>query len=315
MVVNTIYALALLVLSVSPTCFARPSARPIDPRFRRNQRSTTINTDSTMRQITFQRPTTSDEKRHVLRIRHVHARRRALPNEWSLQSASSKERGRQDRRASPARSGRARRMGRVWRRSRAPLHRASPSASRRRIRRVRGQPSGDDEIARRVAREAGLVNVVRHEVDFEAVSLPRHYTHIYSTAISGRPLYMCLHEATEGLLCVLRTMWQKEWDATDLRVATVYLAGSGEQRQLCCARVDFFFAVGGLQHRPSQGTDQSRRRENGRTVSQRRRLNAGRRAGGDSSSLNHRRSIACDHPYDPSPGHTPSTTLKRRSFR
>ena len=92
-------------------------------------------------------------------------------------------------------------------------------------------------IARRVAREAKIVNVVFHETDFAVVSLPQPYTHVYSTAISGRRLYARLRDATDGLLCVLRTMWQKEWGTTNLRVATVHLSGSGEQRQLCCARI------------------------------------------------------------------------------
>ena len=92
-------------------------------------------------------------------------------------------------------------------------------------------------IARRVALKMGLANVTLHEADFEAVSLPRPYTHVYSTAISGRALYMRLHDATDGVLCVLRSMWDEEWKTTDMRVATVHLAGSGEQRQLCCARV------------------------------------------------------------------------------
>lgn len=92
-------------------------------------------------------------------------------------------------------------------------------------------------IARRVARQAGIDNVVFHEADFETAPLSQPFSHVYSTAISGPSLYARLHDATDGVLCVLRTMWSRDWKKTDLRVATVHIAGSGEQRQLLCARV------------------------------------------------------------------------------
>lgn len=92
------------------------------------------------------------------------------------------------------------------------------------------------EIARRVAREAGVENVSFFGHAFEEVTPDRTFSHIYSTAIAGPQLYARLYAAAEQKLCVLRSMWLPEWDSRDVTVATVRLAGSGEQRQLWCAR-------------------------------------------------------------------------------
>lgn len=86
-------------------------------------------------------------------------------------------------------------------------------------------------VAEKKRRRLGLENITLRIAD---AMLEDHddYTHVYSAAIAGPELYAKLQRlAGNGKLCVLRSMWTGD-TGTDLRVQSVCLSGSGEQRQL-----------------------------------------------------------------------------------
>ena len=88
-------------------------------------------------------------------------------------------------------------------------------------------------VARRVAMSEGVSNVAFHHQDF--LELPRGtlFSHVYSTALAGLPLYTRLAEAYTERLCVLHEMCPRVWRKS-ATVAPVRLAVSGEQRRLVC---------------------------------------------------------------------------------
>ena len=83
-------------------------------------------------------------------------------------------------------------------------------------------------IANRVMSTEGIENVSLLDIDFMSVHLK--FSHIYSTALAGPALYAHLRKQCTHNLCLLKQMWLLP--PKNPRVATVYLSGSGEQRQI-----------------------------------------------------------------------------------
>jgi hypothetical protein len=86
-------------------------------------------------------------------------------------------------------------------------------------------------VAARVLRAMDLRNVQLEHADFTTVR--RAFTHVYSTALAGAPLYEHLFDCCTRRICVLDKMWRADRSRATQR-RTVRLSGSGEQRQLWC---------------------------------------------------------------------------------
>lgn len=84
-------------------------------------------------------------------------------------------------------------------------------------------------IANRVLNQMKLNNVVLYHQDI--MTWQKCFTHIYSTAISGKELYDYLQTLCIERICVLQEMWTET--STDISKEKIYLSGSGEVRQLC----------------------------------------------------------------------------------
>lgn len=91
-------------------------------------------------------------------------------------------------------------------------------------------------VASRVLTTLGLQNVSLFYRDFITVANDVQYTHVYSTALAGPMLYDRLRLACTQRLCMLDKMWTVK-KGREHNVATVRIAGSGEQRALWCANV------------------------------------------------------------------------------
>ena len=89
-------------------------------------------------------------------------------------------------------------------------------------------------IASRVMSTEGIHNVTLLNIDF--MSVEDKFSHIYSTALAGPIFYAHLVKQCTCKLCMLKQMWLIT--PSDVEVATVYLCGSGERRQLWSARLE-----------------------------------------------------------------------------
>lgn len=91
-------------------------------------------------------------------------------------------------------------------------------------------------VARRVAMSEGLSNVAFYHQDFLEMPRGTVFSHVYSTALAGPGLYARLVEACTERLCVLHEMCPPMWRKA-AAIASVRLAGSGEQRRLVCVHL------------------------------------------------------------------------------
>lgn len=89
-------------------------------------------------------------------------------------------------------------------------------------------------IALRVASLENVKNVEFRNEDF--LTCNGTFSHIYSTALAGPPLYAALFSKCSMRICVFREMWGDE--VPGMEHAVVFLAGSGERRQLWCANIN-----------------------------------------------------------------------------